>query len=70
MRQRMHEARLAIRALGLGQEMLQRLQRDLTALRVPADLGGLGEAIDLPGLNEHPARRQTIGAAVRGTAGR
>ena len=63
-RQRVHEARPAVGAPGFGQEMLQPLQRDLAALRIPADLRRLGEAIDLPGLHEHAPRRETIGAAV------
>ena len=54
----------AVGAFGLGQQMLQTLQRDLAALRIPADLCRLGEAIDLPRLHEHPPGREAIAAAI------
>ena len=44
--------------------MIQPLQRDLTTFGIPAHLGRLGEAIDLPGLHQNPPRRETIGATV------
>jgi hypothetical protein len=50
MRQRMHKAGPAVGAFGLAQEIL--VERDLAALRVPADLGGLGEAVDLQGVRQ------------------
>src|SRR5437899_11741133 len=60
----MDKARLAVGRLGLAQEMIEPFLRDLLALGIPAHLGRLGEAIDLPRLHEGPPRREPVGAAV------
>ena len=44
-RQGMNEARPPIGALGFRQQMFQSFQRDLAALRIPADLRRLAEAL-------------------------
>ena len=59
----MNKARSAIGGFCFGQKMIQPLQRDLPTVGIPAHLGCLCKAIDLPGLNENTARRKTIGAA-------
>src|SRR5262245_57744147 len=61
----MDKTRLAVRRPGPGQEMLEPFQRNLLALRVPAHLGRLGKAVDLPGLHERSPRREPVGAAFR-----
>ena len=56
--QSVDKARPAVGAFRLGQQVIQALQRDLAAVRIPAHLRGLGEAIDLPCLHANPPRRR------------
>ena len=60
----MDEARPAIGAFGLREKILQALGRNFAALRVPAELGGLGEAVDLAGLNADTAAREAVRPAL------
>ena len=60
----MDEARPAIGAFGLREKILQALDRNFAALRVPAELGGLGEAVDLAGLNANAAGREAVRPAL------
>ena len=62
--QRVHKAGLAVGGFRLGQKVIQPLQRDRAAVRIPAHLRRLGVAIDLARLHANPPRRQAIGAAV------
>ena len=54
-RQDVDKTRPAIGSLGLAQEVIEALQRDLAAVGIPAQLGRLGVAIDLPGLHQKSA---------------
>ncbi|MEY9615011.1 hypothetical protein ABIF21_007885 [Bradyrhizobium elkanii] len=62
--QAVDEARPAVRRPGLGQQVVQPLQRDRTSFRIPAELGRLGVAIDLARLHHDPARGGVIGCPV------
>jgi hypothetical protein len=55
-RQGVDKAWPAVGAFCFRQQMIQAFERDLAALRVPADVHRLGEAIDLAGLDENPSR--------------
>ncbi len=59
-RQQMHEPGPPVRALCPLQQVVESRQRDLAAFRIPAEIGRLGVAIDLPRLHTHPARRRAI----------
>lgn len=50
----------AIVSARLVERVFKPLQRDVTPLRIPLQLSGLGESVNLPRLNTHPPRCRTI----------